>query len=274
MVSQFEGRALEGLIPEARARLESLLAKGWSLPGGHALAGLHNQRLGPYHVIALLGPKNNVGSRYFQLFLADAEGRLAGEPLALGLHNSGPFPAYNWVELIRYEPRLTFGPSTPLRTGPSALRPGSGQASLRTGERTVDLAGDDLDLPLLRMLSALVPAGGHLMVEYDSPSQKASERALTLGYPPVTSPLGFLLFRVGCRSFRDWYIAEGGREGPRKLQGFKPLNEEIAREKTAALRRQMEELLARPDDGHHGEWGALARRLAGEVLRALGRQLI
>ena len=221
VASQFEGRALEGLIPEARGRLESLLAKGWSLPGGHALAGLHN---------------------------------------------SGPFPAYNWVELIRYEVALTFGPS--------ALRPGSGQASLRTGERTVDLAGDDLDLPLLRMLSALVPAGGHLMVEYDSPSQKASERALTLGYPPVTSPLGFLLFRVGCRSFRDWYIAEGGREGPRKLQGFKPLNEEIAREKTAALRRQMEELLARPDDGHHGEWGALARRLAGEVLRALGRQLI
>ena len=250
VASQFEGRALEGLIPEARGRLESLLAKGWSLPGGHALAGLHNQRLGAYRLIALLGPKNNVGSRYFQLQLADAEGRLARETLALGLHNSGPFPAYNWVELIRYEVALTFG------------------------ERTVDLAGEALDLPLFRMLCALVPPGGHLMVEYDSPGQRASERALTLGYPPVTSPLGYLMFQVGCRSFRDWYIAEGGREGPRKLQAFKPLNDEIAREKTAALRRQIEELLARPDDGQHGEWGALARRLAREVLEALEGQPI
>ncbi len=248
---------LDGLDDEARGRLESLLAKGWSLPGGHALAGLHNQRLGAYRLVALLGPKNNVGSRYFQLFLADlptgqagAEGRLARETLALGLHNSGPFPAYNWVELIRYEAAPTFG------------------------EQAVDLAGEGLDLPLFQMLSALVPPGGHLMVEYDSPGQKASERALTLGYPPVTSPLGYLMFQVGCRSFRDWYIAEGGREGPRKLQAFKPLNEEIAREKTAELRRQIEELLARPDDGQHGEWGALARRLAREVLRALEGQLI
>ncbi|MGH8631040.1 MAG: DUF1122 family protein, partial [Burkholderiales bacterium] len=114
-----------------------------------------------------------------------------------------------------------------------------------------------------------IPPGGHIMVEYDSPSQQASERVLTLGYPQAASPIGHLMFRIGCRSYRDWYISEGGREGPRKLQGFMPLNEEIDREKTAALRAQIEELLARPETVSHGEWGALARRNAELVLAEL-----
>ena len=107
------------------------------------------------------------------------------------------------------------------------------------------------------------------MVEYDSPAQRESERILTLDYPPVTSPLGYLLFRAGCGSFRDWYISEGGREGPRKLQGYKPLTEALARERTAALRRQLEELLARPETPQHGEHGRTARRLAAAVTREL-----
>jgi hypothetical protein len=77
------------------------------------------------------------------------------------------------------------------------------------------------------------------------------------------------MFRAGCRSFRDWYISEGGREGPRKLQGFKPLDEAIARERTAALRRQVEELLARPESPRHGEHGRVARELARAVLDVL-----
>ncbi len=246
-----EDAALAGLAPEARARIEALLSKNWSLPGGHPLARLHGAPLAlredRHRLVVLLGPKNNVGSRYFQLFLADAGGHLASEPLALGLHNSGPFPAYNWIELMQY------------------------RAVQRFGGATLDLAVRGLDRPLFETLSQLVPPGGHMMVEYDSPSQRASERVLTLGYPQASSPLGYLMFRAGCRSYRDWYISEGGREGPRKLQGFKPLNEEIRREKEARLRRELEELLSRTQDSH-GQWGALARRNAREVLRELGTQ--
>ena len=231
--------------PEVSARVEALLAKQWSLPGEHALAALHARALGDYRLLVLLGPKNNVGSRYFQLFLADADGRLTNDALALGLHNSGPYPAFNWIELTRYE------------------------SLLQLEGKTLDLAREGMDLPLFEMLSELVPAGGHMMVEYDSPSQRASERLLTLGYPQASSPLGYLMFKVGCRSYRDWYISEGGREGPRKLQGFKPWNEEIAREKSELLRRQLSEFLAQPDAPRHGEWGALARRNAQAVLDAL-----
>lgn len=238
---------LEWLRLEDRARIDALLTKQWSLSGEHPLARLSDAPVGNYRVLVLLGPKNNVGSRYFQLLLADARGRLAKDALAIGLHNTGPYPAFNWVELTRYESVLTFD------------------------EEALDLARDGVDLPLFEMLSELVPAGGHMMVEYDSPSQQATERVLTLGYPQAASPIGYLMFQVGCRSYRDWYISEGGREGPRKLQGFKPWNEEIAREKTDRLRQQLSEFLARPDAPQHEAWGELARTNARRVREALGK---
>ena len=172
--------------------------------------------------------------------------QLSDEPLALGLHNTGPFPAFNWIELTQY------------------------REVLRVGGEVVDLRTTGLDQPLSEMLAQLAPPGGHIMVEYDSPSHRATERVLTLGYPAVCSPLGYLMFRIGCRSYRDWYISEGGREGPRKLQGFMPLNDEVRREKEERLRQELAEFLSRTGTDSRDEWGAVARRTAQEVLRELG----
>jgi hypothetical protein len=240
-----EDAGVESLEPQARSRIEALLARQWSLPGEHPLARLHGASLGEYHILALLGPKNNVGSRYFQLWLSDGDGLLSEEPLALGLHNSGPFPAFNWIELAQY------------------------REVLRVADDVVDLRTTSLELTLFEQLALFVPPGGHIMVEYDSPSQRATERILTLGNPPVCSPLGYLMFRIGCRSYRDWYISEGGREGPRKLQGFMPLNDEVRREKEERLRRELTEFLSRTGTGTADEWAAVARRIASEVLREL-----
>ena len=246
MTTPIEDAALESLDAQSRARIETLLSKQWSLPGEHPLASVHGTSLGEFRLLALLGPKNNVGSRYFQLWLFDTEGRLSEESLALGLHNSGPFPAFNWIELTHY------------------------REVLRAGDDVVDLRTAGLDLPLLEQLALFVPPGGHIMVEYDSPSHRATQRILTLGYPPVCSPLGHLMFRIGCRSYRDWYISEGGREGPRKLQGFMPLNEEVRREKEERLRQELAEFLSRTSRDAADEWAAVARRTAKEVLAALG----
>jgi hypothetical protein len=234
--------ALAALPPDSRARIEALIGRKWSLPGDHPVAALDGVALGNYRTVALLGPKNAVGSRYFQLFLADGKGRLAGGALALGLYNSGPYPAFNWIEMTQYDERPSFD--------------GAGVSLWDTG----------LDTLLFAALSGLVPDGGHMMVEYDSPSHRATERILTLRYPVAASPIGFRMFEAGARSYRDWYISEGGREGPRKLQGFKPWNDEIAREKTAALRAELEALLAASENENHGEWGRLARALARRVL--------
>ena len=228
------------------ARLDVLLARNWSLPGEeHALGRLQGRAIGAWRLLALLGPKNSVGARYFQLHLADGKGHLSKEALAWGLHNSGPYPGFNWIEMTRYDATPSFG------------------------DEGADLAAEGLDRQLFGYLSELVPPGGHLMAEYESASQRHSARILGLGYPPAASPLGFLLFEAGCRSFRDWYIPEGGREGPRKLQGFKPLNAEVAAEKTAELRRQLAALLAAPEAPQHGEWGRTARRLARAELDTL-----
>jgi hypothetical protein len=234
------------LTPESRARIEEALGgRGWTLPGDHPIAALDGLALGDSRVIALLGPKNAVGSRYFRLFLADAGGRLAEEPLALGLFGAGPYPAFNWVELTQYQESLNF----------------AGAA--------LDLWATSLDRLLFTALSALVPPGGHIMCEYDSLTHKSTERILTLRYPPAASPIGYRMFEVGVRSYRDWYISEGGREGPRKLQGFKPWNKEIAAEKTAALKADLSSALKRRPNPEHGEWGRLARDLAAKALAQL-----
>jgi hypothetical protein len=193
--------------PLDRERLAALLARGWSLPsrGEHQLGRLQGRSLGETKLLVLLGPKNNVGARYFRLYLVDGGGRLSKLPLAEGLNNHGPFPAFNWLEFTRYNRQPEFD-----------------------GER-LDLTAQGQERRLFRMLGDLLPPGGHLMVEYESPGQQTTERILTLGYPPAASPIGSLLLAAGCLSFRDWYIPEGGREGPRKLQGFRAADEEHAR---------------------------------------------
>jgi hypothetical protein len=231
------------LDADSRRRLDTLTAKGWTPPGEHPLAAVQGQAVGGVRLIVLLGPKNNVGARYFQLFAADAQGRLSADRLALGMFNAGPYPAFNWVELTQYEPVVAFD------------------------EQQIDIRSGGEDLALFQVLLSLVPPGGHLMVEYDSPFHEATARMLTLGYPPVTTQLGYRLFPAGERSYRDWYIPEGGREGPRKLQGFKPLNDEISREKTAALLTAVKAVLAGGEG--HGEWGEIARRNAAAVAQAL-----
>ena len=238
---------LEALGVDERGleRLRGLLSKDWALPRDHELSRLQEAALGPYRLIVLLGPKNHVGSQYFQVFMANDEGALAGEPLAQGLHNSGPYPGFNWLELTRYNARLSI----------------DGDA--------VDLVHDGLDRDLFARLSDLVPAGGHLMVEYDSPSQEETARALTRGVPPAATETGFRMFEAGCRSFRDWYIPEGGREGPRKLQGFKPYNEEIAREKTEALREELGGFVSESGDVSGDEIGRRALERAKRALTGL-----
>ncbi len=241
--------ALENIRPADRARLEELLESAkWSLPADHPIAALDGLNLGGHAVTALLGPKNAVGSRYFQLYMSDGSGRLADEPLALGLHNNGPYPAFNWVELTQFREVLMFG------------------------EKTLDLWATNLETKLFAALSKLVPAGGHIMAEYDSPTHRATERILTLRYPPVCSPIGYLMFEQGVRSYRDWYISEGGREGPRKLQGFKPLNRAIAREKTEVLMAELQATLKSRPNSKHGEWGKLARELGNKAIRKLARK--
>jgi hypothetical protein len=186
-----------------------------------------------------------VGSTYFRLHLVtEAFGRVV-EPVAFGLQNSGPYPGYNWVEVIEWREVL------PLSDGRSVEVP----------------AG--IERQLFRRLGELVPPGGHLMAEYDSPGRVITAKALYLRVPAAATPLGATLAVAGCGdAFRDWYIPEGGREGPRKLQGFRATNAEHARVRGLETIAALEAFLAREDDV---DWDVLAqcRPIAQEALTAL-----
>jgi len=106
---------------------------------------------------------------------------------------------------------------------------------------TLSLTETGFDFALFKMLGDLVPPGGSLMVSYSLFSKESNihtetKRGLDRGYPPVVTPLGFLLFSAGCgMGFKDWYFAEGGREGPEKLQGYKPIDLNATEKKARAM---------------------------------------
>ncbi len=147
-----------------------------------------------------VGSKNSVGSDYFRASLqAEGVGRTA--PFLWGLFNRGPFPGYNWVEVTGSLERV------PLDSGDEVQIP------------------EGIDLHVLTTLGTLVPAGGHLMVEYDAAHRATTAQALAANVPPVATPVGAMMFAAGCGvAFKDWYLAEGGREGARKLQGFRAVD--------------------------------------------------
>ena len=147
-----------------------------------------------------IGPKNNIGAEYFKLFL-NVNNQRSLEPLILGLINTGKYPGNNWLEILVYRSALFFSDSSQF------------------------IVSEKLELDFFEKLGDLIPSGGHMMIEYDSNIRRLTARSLLVGVPPDATPVGRLLYIAGCGfSIRDWYIPEGGREGMRKLQGFKPLD--------------------------------------------------
>jgi hypothetical protein len=96
-------------------------------------------------------------------------------------------------------------------------------------EETLDARGLGLESALVGLIGELIPDGGHMMVDYETPGQAQTHAELLLHVPPSATYLGALMFRAGFRGeFKDWYFSEGGHEGPRKLQANKSPNREAA----------------------------------------------
>lgn len=78
---------------------------------------------------------------------------------------------------------------------------------------------DDSAIRLFQIWAAVIPPNGHVAVEYESLEHHETLMGLKRGFPPVVTPIGFWAYMGGFRGgFKDWYISEGGHEGPRKLQ--------------------------------------------------------
>ncbi|MEX1022106.1 MAG: DUF1122 family protein, partial [Dehalococcoidia bacterium] len=147
-----------------------------------------------------VGPRDHAGATRFRAYLHAADLGRTLVPVLTGRLHQGAFPAANWVEVTHF----------------------NGQVPVAGGE--VDIP-EGIDLQILQALGGLVPPGGALAVEYDSPHRRLTARALAQRVPPVATPLGGMMFAVGCGvAFKDWSAAGGGVEGPRKLQGYRAVD--------------------------------------------------
>jgi len=183
---------------------------------GSGLLTAKGERAFELALIELQEVRLRAGWLRFALTVRDEGGQAARTPLMTGLISGGgrgvmPWcegRIYPWVEFINHE--------------------------------RFDTRQTGLEAELIRLIGSLVPAGGHLMLEYESPGQSETHRELLLRVPPAATHLGALMFTAGFRGrFKDWYISEGGHEGPRKLQANKSPNAAAARD---ALRFNLDEL--------------------------------
>lgn len=200
--------------------IKSLQEKGWTLADAqrHPLGNLQGKGLSSYRLVVLIGAKNRIGANYFQVFLQNDSGEVSQKPVVIGLYNQGKYPSYNWFEITSFSSQVRFG----------------------SGEQALDISANGVTQQLFQYLADLIPPGGHMMVEYDSPEQQDTARSLALGIPPAATPLGYMLLLIGCGAgFKDWHFAEGGSEGPRKLQGYKAPNSQHAQLKTKETIQQL-----------------------------------
>ena len=225
--------------------------KGWipAATAGHPLSRLEGKPLGGHSLQVLIGPRTRYGADYFQVTLSDVKG-ISSDFILLAMFHSGPYPGYNWVEVVKLSPEI------------------------QISGRDISLAETDIEL-LFGYLSEMIPPGGHIMVEYESELWSDTRRALDCGIPPVLTPLGFLMFKAGCGvAFKNWYFAEGGSEGPRKLQGYKALNREhrIAREKDIST--EIQAFIDKEAPHHCRQVWATVRSRGGEILATLNDRQI
>ncbi len=234
--------------------VDSLKKKGWASPISqeNILSSLQGKRLGSYKLLPLIGPKNKFGATYFQVFLQNTLGEIGQQPVVIGLYNRGSYPAYNWIEIISLAPQVDFG----------------------SGEQVFfSISSGRLTQQLFKYLTDLLPPGGHMMVEYDSSEQQDTARSLASGIPPIATPLGYTLFLAGCSAgFRDWYFAEGGSEGPRKLQGYKLLNSQHTKQKIEEVIKELSTLLDKLSSKDTSELERAAQSRALDILNRLKQQ--
>jgi len=187
----------------------------------HPLMALNGNRAGHYRIKIEYKPlRSRQGWTHFSLYFEDQRGRISSQkdpngewiptPVLEGIHSRGGRGVIGWIEVGDYRPVIHFQ--------------GLGDPS-----ETLVLWEGNMDQQVFNLLSEIIQPGGHLMfvyeVSYESPFHQETQESLLRGIPPVSTAQGALLFHSGFRWVKDWYLAEGGHEGLRKLWGEKPLNE-------------------------------------------------
>jgi hypothetical protein len=139
---------------------------------------------------------------------------------------------------------------------------------------TLTLSSSDLDKKLFKYLGDAIPPGGHLMVSYEGDQKIHGDtiKSLSIGIPPSATPLGYLIFLAGFQYVKDWYLAEGGFEGPRKLWGEKAPDQVWLQDYNEKTAQQIGKFLKEKAILTHKELGESARQRAKDIIEIIQKR--
>jgi len=219
------------------------------------LKSLHGKRLDNYTLhLGEIKQLKMSGWRGFKLYLQDSLGILSKNPVIRGIYSIGRKKEVKpWMDL-EYHEELKFFKREEAKDKFSISSQGFGRM-------------------LFQCLGDIIPPGGHLMVSYEN-RQKIhinTVKSLNIGIPPVVTPLGFLIFISGFQHIKDWYLAEGGFEGPRKIWGEKAPDASWAQTFYEETAKQILQFLKRKPKPSHKELEESADRCSREALGIIKR---
>jgi len=222
----------------------------------HPLLVIHKRMIDSFRLYAKeVLQLEKSGWKGFKFYLQSLEGQLSNQPVIKGIYSAGGKDGVKpWLD-ADYRENHEFH-------------------SARTLAKNLSLSLRRMDQKIFKLIGSIIPPGGHLMVSYEGQENIHLETAssLSIGVPPCLTPLGFLIFRAGFASIKDWYLAEGGYEGPRKLWGEKAPDgkwRQIFYEKTEA---EIRKFLARGPSERWRELEEKAREKAFLMLKMIRRE--
>ncbi len=189
------------------------------------IRAIDGHRLGRFSltVTGVRPVRPRIGWLYADIGLADPDGLASSSHFVTAIVSGGGRGVKQWVE-CRIFPQVEFSDG-----------------------RIVDARALGLEARMVGLFGKLIPAGGHLMVDYDSGGQDLTLAELVARVPPPACYLGEMMFRAGFRGqFKDWYFSEGGHEGPRKLQANKSPTPAAERAAIAEHMTTLEQFTRRP----------------------------
>ncbi|MFQ5998575.1 MAG: DUF1122 family protein [Candidatus Bathyarchaeia archaeon] len=209
------------------------------------LKSIESRRLGPFEIKLEVRPRKFVEQMFFTLALQESSQRGQAQAFS-GIFSEGRsgICVRGWIDGDYFD-ELSFENSC------------------------IVLSDSDLAGKLFQMLGEAIPDGGSIMVAYEMFSQShrvhtRTRYGLERGNPPIVTPLGYLLFRSGCMDFKNWYIPEGGNEGPPKLQGTKPISSDHRNRSRDSLVKELQRFVETEDIGQEE-----AKKTAQKVLSQL-----
>jgi len=214
------------------------------------LKNLHGKRVNDYTLH--LGEVKQLrfsGWKGFKLYVRDSCSILNESPIIKGIYSiGGKDGVKSWMDL-EYNEELKFLKEKEIKN-------------------SLILSSNNLDRKLFKYLGNIIPQGGHLMVSYEGEQiiHTNTIKSLNIGIPPVATALGFLIFQGGFQLIKDWYLAEGGHEGPRKLWGEKAPNDTWAQTFYENTAQQILQFLDRKHNLAHKELQKSAVQRSKEIL--------